>query len=333
LTPRVRRAFQRPEAIASNSEFIFESIFESSMSNVHQESLFIPLAQGGRLHLRHIWRQPGGSPVLMVHGAVANARTFYSEQGKGLAPWLAEQGYDVYVLDLRGRGLSEPAINGAAEYGQTEAICEDIPAALAEIAVRRGAGTKVGLVAHSWGGVLISAMLARYPELGGRIAASVYFASKRSIHEFNWRRVVEIDLVWNRLATMFAKGKGYLPARDLRIGADNETRKSLRQSQEWVRKSPWVDSDDGFNYASALVEGGLPPTLYLVGSVDLVRGHPRDVARFIAESGPHVHATRMLGKVGGLGRDYGHVDMLIHADAVQEIFPMVPQWLASHGLG
>ncbi|WP_373282118.1 alpha/beta fold hydrolase [Chitinimonas koreensis] len=88
----------------------------------------------------------------MVHGAIANARTFYSERGKGLGPWLARRGYDVYVLDLRGRGASLPKIDRRARHGQTESIRDDLPAALAEIVRLRGESVALHLVAHSWAG-------------------------------------------------------------------------------------------------------------------------------------------------------------------------------------
>ena len=69
----------------------------------------------------------------MLHGAVENGKIFYSEKNKGLASYLAHHGFDVFVADLRGRGLSEPAIKKGAIHGQTESITEDIPAFINEI--------------------------------------------------------------------------------------------------------------------------------------------------------------------------------------------------------
>ncbi|QDQ29430.1 lysophospholipase [Chitinimonas arctica] len=266
----------------------------------------------------------------MAHGAVANARTFYSERGKGLGAWLARRGYDVYVLDLRGRGLSTPRIARGAKHGQTESIVEDIPAALAEIQRLRGKQTRISLVAHSWGGVLLSAMMARRPDWAAMVRASVYLGSKRSIRVWNWTRLYEIELFWQRLASLVTRRYGYLPAARLGMGADDETAKSLRQSQAWVRQSDWIDSDDGFDYRAALQNGGLPPTLYLVGGNDPVRGHEKDVRRFAAESGPHPHEFGLLSRRAGLRRDYGHIDMLTDPQAEQEVYPLVLDWFQKH---
>ena len=77
---------------------------------IHQESLFIQ-DDGYQLHLRHISKNSAGTPILMLHGAIENGLIFYTEKGKGLACYLAAQGFDVYVADLRGRGQSTPIIN------------------------------------------------------------------------------------------------------------------------------------------------------------------------------------------------------------------------------
>ncbi|MGQ5523174.1 alpha/beta fold hydrolase [Chitinimonas sp. PSY-7] len=295
-----------------------------------QSSLFLPVNTNDTLHLRRICSTEPGMPVLMVHGAIANARTFYSEKGRGLAPWLAERGFDVYVLDLRGRGLSTPPIDGNSQHGQTDSICTDIPAALAEISRLRGEETFIRLVAHSWGGVLLSAVLARRPDWAGRIAASVYVGSKRSIRVWNLARIYEIELFWQRASSLWLWRYGYLPAAKLGMGADSETRESLLQSRRWIREHTWRDSRDGFDYQSALAEGGLPPTLYLVGGNDPVRGHEQDVRRFARESGPHTQEIQVLAERTGFSRDYGHLDMLTHPQAELEVYPLALDWLLKH---
>ena len=73
---------------------------------MQQQSLFI---KDGRhqLHIRRIAVQQGGTPVLMLHvGTIENGKIFYTESGKGLACYLAEQGFDVFVADFRGKGKS-----------------------------------------------------------------------------------------------------------------------------------------------------------------------------------------------------------------------------------
>src|SRR5437868_5343185 len=105
---------------------------------MHQESYYISINNRDKLHLQRIYQNPQGTPVFLIHGAIENGRIFYSKNLKGFAPYLAKQGFDVYIGDLRGRGKSHPAINRYAKYGQTEAITEDIPAFINKIVELRG---------------------------------------------------------------------------------------------------------------------------------------------------------------------------------------------------
>jgi pimeloyl-ACP methyl ester carboxylesterase len=116
----------------------------------------------------------------MLHGAITNGRIFYTESGKGLAHYLARAGYDVFVLDLRGRGASTPHVDRDATHGQTESICIDLPAVQAAILEING-GKQAHWIAHSWGGVLMSSCLLRFPALIPQVKSCVYFASTCSI--------------------------------------------------------------------------------------------------------------------------------------------------------
>ncbi|MFO1462184.1 MAG: alpha/beta fold hydrolase [bacterium] len=299
---------------------------------VRQKSLWVPVGGKDRLHLRRIWKNPKGPPLFLIHGSVENGRVFYSENGKGLAPFLAEHGYDVYVGDLRGRGASSPAISRRSAYGQTEQITEDIPALLRALRSWRGR-TPQHWIAHSWGGVLLAASYARFPEIRPWVKSMVCFASKRTIRVFNWEKFLKIDLFWNRGARLLVGLYGYLPMRELGLGADNETARSHRQNRLWIQPhSPWVDPGDGFDYAAALDQTELPPTLHLVGCADRSLGHPRDVEDFIQESHPRYFEYRILGRRWGNRQDYGHIDILTRPEAREDHFPWLLAWLKGRAL-
>ncbi len=296
--------------------------------DLRAESLYVPLPGGDELHLRHLWVAPTGPPVLFVHGSIENGRIFYSRSGRGLAPFLARQGFDCYVADLRGRGESRPPICRSSRYGQTEAIVEDLTALAAAIEQRRGDALQ-HWVAHSWGGVLVSSHLARFPQRITRVASLTYFGVKRRILVRNLARLLMIDLGWRGIHTLLAALLGYLPARQLGFGSDNETRRSHAQCRAWVRDGPWVDPEDGFDYASALRSLSLPRCLYLAAVRDRCLGNPQDVRAFIAESGPHQSHFRLLARANGNLHDYDHISMLTHPDAERDHFPRVSTWIAS----
>jgi pimeloyl-ACP methyl ester carboxylesterase len=194
-----------------------------------EHDLWVPVTATDTLYLKRI-RHPekDGAPVLLLHGVMANGRIFYSDNGKGLAHYLARHGYDVFVADLRGRGRSTPRIGRGARHGQTETITEDLPALQAAIRQRAGG---VHWMAHSWGGVHMSSCLLRQPQLIAQVASLVYFGSKRSVRVRNLNKLLEVDLLWNIVGRLLCRSVGYLPARRLGLGADDETDKSHRQSK------------------------------------------------------------------------------------------------------
>ena len=294
------------------------------------QSLFCPTTEGHKLHVMHI-SQPGnqGEPVLMIHGMVEDGRIFYHKSGKGLACYLAQQGFDVYVADLRGIGLSTPKIGPKSEHGQTETIRDDIPR-LIQFVLEKSPHKKLHLAAHSWGGVNGNSALLRAPELIPSVASSVYFGSKRTVRARTFDRYLKVEFVWNRVAFLMANGKGYLPAIKCGMGSDNETKKTHRQCVRWVKYKTWKDSDDGFDYGTAAQEVALPPTLYYAAIRDTSLGHRFDVRRFIKESGNHEAKYELLAKKHGNKLDYDHINMLTAPECIDDHFPNVVKWFKRH---
>lgn len=291
-----------------------------------QESIYIELAGKQTLHLRHIYT-PGshGPSVFFMHGAIENGKIFYSHKNKGLAPFLASKGYHCYVADLRGRGQSLPAISAHSRYGQTEAILEDIPAMLAMIEQHHGTYPKYW-VAHSWGGVLMNSYFARFPDAVRKVASCVYFGSKRSLYNRHISKLFKANILWYGLAPWCTKKYGFLPAKALKWGSDNETKKSHQQSVQWAKKNPWVDSDDGFNYEQTLKSVELPPILHVAGVNDKALAQPVDIKKFMEESGKGVQKMVIYGRKYGHAHDYGHIDMLTHKLAHQDQFTDLTDW-------
>lgn len=294
---------------------------------VRQESIFIaPRASGGTdyLHVHRFYTDPQGPPALLVHGAVENSRVFYSRSGKkGFAPYLASQGFDVYVVDLRGRGRSKPRISRQSKFGQNEAITQDLPAFVELIKSRRGDVPQYW-IAHSWGGVLLLSFFARFAEFRPLVRGMVFFGSKRSVQVQNPDKWLKVDFFWKFFCRVLVWVYGYLPANRWGIGSDNESARSHWECVRWVKPGPWIDPTDAFDYGKALRENPAPPILFMGGSRDQSLGHPFDIRRLAEESCAQDYDFELL-----LG--YGHVDMLTKPRAVQDHFPRVLEWLREKG--
>lgn len=291
---------------------------------MQQESIFIKDGDH-QLHLRHIWQKQGGVPIFMVHGSIENGFIFYTEKGKGLACFLAKQGFDVYVADLRGRGRSKPNITADSSFGQHEAITRDIPLFLEKIQSMNS--KKIHLIGHSWGGVLLSSFLARYPQWLDKIRSKTCFGTKRVVTAKTLEARLKLGVLWRYIAPLLVKRKGYLDAIKLRIGSDNETKQSLTESIAWVSPGLWRDLSDGFDYFNAAQKLAWPPTWHFTGIKDHALGHKQDVQLFINECDNNSAKFSVLSKGVGNLVDYDHINILTHPKAVDDHFPALANWL------
>lgn len=89
--------------------------------------------------------------LLLIHGFGQNRYTFHSS-GRSFSAFLAEQGWDVFNLDLRGHGRSR-RFGSRRPDALTEYVTEDLPACARE-ALRLSGHDEAFLLGHSMGGIL-----------------------------------------------------------------------------------------------------------------------------------------------------------------------------------
>ncbi|MEH0153798.1 alpha/beta fold hydrolase [Limibacter armeniacum] len=296
------------------------------MSTIQTTSHFIPLGDE-QLHLKRIWSNPEGAPVLMIHGSIESGNIFYSKSMKGLAPYLAKQGLDVYVADLRGRGLSTPTVSRQATNTQQQAITEEIPAFVKQIQQLRGTETPIHAIAHSWGGVLLLAYLARFPQAS--FESMVFLATKRSISVRNLKKYFAIDLMWNLVGRTLTSLYGFLPAIQLKIGSANESANVYSDCRKWVYSLyEWKGVNDGFDYLQAFKTAqNIPPTLYMTGINEFYLGHQDDVKRLMKEVDNPTDKFMLLSKTNGHKKDYGHIDICTAKEGTNDHFPIIRNWM------
>jgi len=289
-----------------------------------QSSTYLDLAQY-QLHIRRLLPfGTGHAPVLMLHGAIENGRIFYSRSGKGLGCYLADQGFMVYCADFAGRGLSKPHVSEGFKQSQQQMITQDIPALIEHIYQLHH--QKVIIIAHSWGGVVAAASLARFPVLVQKVAAKVCFGTKRVISVQSLQRKLKINLMWNKIAPWLSDKYGYFPARKWHLGADDEPSQFLQDTVRWIGGEPFHDLTDKFDYGQSSKLLQWPPVWHFAAQNDQLLGHPRDVKAFIAETAADAKFT-LLSRQAGNRQDYDHISMLTHPSAVQDHFVQLRNWL------
>lgn len=287
----------------------------------------IPNNPSIKLYLKQIGDEKG-KPCLFVHGSMENRKIFYSDKGKGLAHFMAENGFCCYIMDMRGRGKSEPYLSKSFEGGQHEVICEDIPAVVDFIKNRHT--ETLHTVTHSWGGVVLLSYMARYkPENMGKM---LHFGVKRSIGAKSLEKFFKVDFVWGFLGKLLTQIYGYFPAVKLGIGAENEPKNYFFELNSWVpENSKWIDPKDGFDYAQAAKEFVFPKAIFVHAVNDRVLGYKKDIQNFMNECSSHLFQLMSIGKQLGNLEDYDHVSMLTSKNAPTDHFVSLVDWMNTAG--
>jgi len=297
-------------------------------SELIEESLMVSIDDGQQLHVRRLCSgRSGAIPVLMLHGLLEDGTVYYSRSQRGLAYSVARAGFDVYIPDLRGKGRSWPRIGQILNYRTIDAVTQDIPAIFDAINLHCGSAPKFW-IGHGWGGVLLSSVLARYPNYRSATYGLVYFGTRRVARAQNIKRRVFVDALWGWLAGAVSRIKGSIPGPMLKMGTANEFPAMRSENLLWMQGAPWVDPSDQFDYGAALSEGlEYPASLYFASKADFGYGNPSDVSDFMKEVGQHNGRLIVLDGHAGSQHSYTHTTMLTHPDAVNDHFPHVIAWM------
>lgn len=251
------------------------------------------------------------APVLLTHGTLSNAQVFVR-----LASFLAEQGFDCWILEWRGHGQSA-AGNASPDFQYLAEF--DVPAGLE--AVRRMTGKpQVFLVGHSGGGLVFLMHLARQPESRRHVRGVVTVASQATEAGTTWRdkaKIAGFAVVNNVL--------GHLPGPMLGLGPENEWRRVMNQWFRWNLSHRWLGRD-GFDYAKALGEVELP-ILCLAGAGDRFIAPVRGCKRLYDVVGGRDKQFVVCGKSAGFVEEYDHTRIIASRGAGQEIWPVILTWM------
>lgn len=273
--------------------------------------------------LHRLTKDGNNKAILLVHGYFEDGKIFYSNSGKGFAPFLVKHGYDVYVCDLLGKGESSPKVNKDLHHSQFEIITRDIPAYINKAKAVSGQD-EINLGGHSWGGVVVLAYMARSKDQS--IKSIVTFGSKRRIARKNLRKLISINIGWTWYGNRLVEKHGFLPAKQMKMGNTDEPKIYYQQADVWVRQKVWIDPEDGFDYHNNF-EFEMPPILFITGKGDKILGHPKDVKLLADETGAKVVTYKVIGKTTGHLHDYDHINLLTHKDAPKDHFNFVLDFL------
>jgi pimeloyl-ACP methyl ester carboxylesterase len=295
---------------------------------------------------------PHGEPVLLVHGIASNRYNLDLTDDLSLARFLAARGYDVWLLELRGRGLSmRPRLFSGVRYDWSfdEYAERDLPAAAATV-VRASGHKRLHLVGFSTGALAAYAWLSdphREVEVASLVSLGGPTTFKRTARSLSGRLIRSLRWMRHRwLLRVMAPVSGYWHPSPLQIihnpentdGAiqrramvnmiANFSRNELLQYSDWILNDTFRSIDQRRDYRSELTRISTP-TLLLAGPRDVLA--PPDAVKSTFEAiGASDKQFTICSRAQGLRVNYGHFDMVIGREAPQEIFPLIVRWLDGH---
>lgn len=289
--------------------------------------------------------------VLLVHGFGQNRYTWHSSR-RSFANYLASEGWDVFNLDLRGRGRSR-------QYGAREDtslddyIREDVPACVRSV-VRNSGHARTFMIGHSMGGLItysVAGSVARdlvkgvitigSPYRFGRgslflkVAAPLFYGA-RLTGAFDMNPSVPVRFIgehlrkrrwlWdNQLVPLplrpWLPGSMEAEVLDENLSAAFEhTRMAVALGIVRAGRESSLQSHDGLLDYGTAFELSPRPLLVVAGTFDSL-APPESVY-------PVIELSRSADKTY---REFphGHIDMILGRDAPCTVWPLVRTWLAA----
>ncbi|MBI4962586.1 MAG: alpha/beta hydrolase [Desulfomonile tiedjei] len=296
-----------------------------------------------------------GHPVVLCHGLSSNRYSFDLPSGPGLARYLSKSGWDVWVPELRGSGMSARPGLGYSDvpyaWGFEDHLREDVPA-IVDFVLEKTGSPSLHWVGHSMGGMLIQAHLAA----GGNppVASAVAIGSPA-----DFTKVKANDLksllkakpllqliplsplgIVARLGIPLVPrvGLGFFNAANVEPEISRKTvalaAEPLASSKLWLDFSRFVEAEKFANELGEPYLTNLPsskvPLLRIGGAKDMLAPPDSLIPDFAREESSAESRCTVLGKASGCEEDYGHVDLMVGLRAASEVFPLILQWLTDH---
>lgn len=296
--------------------------------------------------------QAQGEPVLLVHGIAANRYNFDLTDERSLALFLSRSGYDVWMVELRGRGYStRPRLFSGLRYDWCfdEYVEQDLPAATTAILRATGA-RRLHLVGFSTGALAAYAFLTdphRTIEIASLVSIAGPSSFKRTRTYISGRLIRNLRWMRHRfLMRVLAPLSGYFHISPLQIIHNPENlegltqrhimvnliancaRNELLQYGDWLVNDVFRSLDQRRDYRAELSRLDTP-TLFLAGARDLLAPPDAVKATHDTISSPDKRFI-ICSRAQKFAVNYGHFDLLLGHHAPAEIFPLVRNWLAEH---
>ncbi|MFQ5702039.1 MAG: alpha/beta fold hydrolase [Acidobacteriota bacterium] len=294
---------------------------------------------------------PEREPVILCHGMLTNRFNVDLNEQTSLARYLRDEGFDTWVMELRGHGGSRRA---AGEDGRgfdwdlDDYILRDVPAAIQTVRGTTGS-RQVHWFGHSMGGMLLYAACT-LPAIRDCIRSAVLSDAPATFGPLH--RPVRLGRFYGKLfpavppaaVLVFLGPLAWLAPAILRrrYGLDNREQvmsvlanalidwgssRVLLQLCEMLESGRFLSVDGTIDYERGAGLVDFP--LLVLSSARTAMSEEAVRAGLERSRATHKRHVR-FGRADGYSRDYTHANLLVADTSRDEIFPEVTAWFRSH---
>ena len=293
--------------------------------------------------------------VILSHGFFVNSLFLNLNEDNSLAQYLAQEGFEVWNLSLRGTGRSLKPLKAAPEsWSLDDMIEKDLPAVIHYVH-KESAGRKIFWLGYELGGLVGYGYLEKRagPGLAGlvTIGAPVTFTHPQQQpmkRLLNLEESPALRKVFLSLNGPFL-GKFLIPLmpklEELFYNRDNieaEIKEKLLEETLvainpgvldqlllMIRRGEFVSAKGDFSYRKNLARIQLP--LLLIGGEGDMLAPPEAIRAVQRGVGSSERTVRIFGPGAKDSVAYGHMDLILGSRARKEVFPVIARWLRERG--
>jgi len=258
------------------------------------------------------------TPIVLVHGSFTNRRFWLSPKGWGLSAYLVKQGFDVWMPEMRGHGLS-PQNNDYRSNSVYHYAKYDLPAINSFIYEQTGHSPH--WLGHSLGGLTIAASLAAGWLKQDQVASAVLMACQ--VSKAHW--AIKLPMI-NGICRLWFARKRFLSPKGLNNGTEMEPSGIVTEHLYWHRLFGGWKAKDGTDYWNGLKSVKIP--VMGIGS----DGDKGDPSRYCELLFNHFASSKTryicLSGRNEKSRLFGHVDMVVSREAEKEVWPLISRWVS-----
>lgn len=264
-------------------------------------------------------------PVIMLHGSFTNRGFWLSHKGTGLARYLLDEGYDVWLYEAPGHGFS-PRNKDYKRNTMENYVLHDMPAVQAF--VEEKTQQHAHWIGHSLGGVTIASAVAA-GLLNKDNTQTVVLLGTQILRTPWYLWIPFAGLLMRTCISM----TGELQGRTLKIGPEAEPAGLIN---EYLARHGWFGSWKLVSTKQRLMPAWQladVPLLSIAAKADT--SDPESYCRRFFKRYGRKHENSdliekeyaCLSKKQGYSKDYGHVDMVVSKEAEMDVWPKISQWL------